>query len=227
MRGTVPEIPMIKTAVTDVIESLSDVERFFGIVQAGDRTFFPEWQTDLPEITGSETTVLNQIRDRFRYQRKLRQVAESMVNVLVVSPLLGLVGFYDPPFQMRAEGTISIQTIVPIDSDDETETITLRGRVDFLVLQNQFWQAIIESKETSFDIEMGIPQILAYMMGAPAKQNVMFGMVTNGTHFVFVKLQRDRNLYGFSNTFSTLSDVNQLSDVLQVLKKISRVIYPD
>jgi hypothetical protein len=218
---------MIKTAVTDVIESLSDVERFFGIVQAGDRTFFPEWQTDLPEISGSETTVLNQIRDRFRYQRKLRQVAESMVNVLVVSPLLGLVGFYDPPFQMRAEGTISIQTIVPIDSDDETETITLRGRVDFLVLQNQFWQAIIESKETSFDIEMGIPQILAYMMGAPAKQNVMFGMVTNGTHFVFVKLQRDRNLYGFSNTFSTLSDVNQLSDVLQVLKKISRVIYPD
>jgi hypothetical protein len=212
--------------VPDVIESLSDVERFFGIVQAGDRTFFPEWQTDLPEINSSETTVLNQIRDRFRYQRKLRQVAESMVNVLVVSPLLGLVGFYDPPFQMRAEGTISIQTVVPINSDTD-ETITLRGRVDFLVLQNQFWQAIIESKETSFDIEMGIPQILAYMMGAPANQNVMFGMVTNGTHFVFVKLQRDRNLYGFSNTFSTLSDVNQLSDVLQVLKKISRVIYPD
>jgi Type I restriction enzyme R protein N terminus (HSDR_N) len=217
---------MIKTAGPD-IESLSDVERFFGIVQVGDRTFFPEWQTDLPEINSTETIVLNQIRDRFRYQRKLRQVAESMVNVLVVSPLLGLVGFYDPPFQMCAEGTIAIQTVVPIDSDDETEMITLRGRVDFLVLQNQFWQAIIESKETSFDIEMGIPQILAYMMGAPANQNVMFGMVTNGTHFVFVKLQRDRNLYGFSNTFSTLSDVNQLSDVLQVLKKISRVIYPN
>jgi hypothetical protein len=214
---------MIKIEKPDVIESLSDVERFFGIVQAGDRTFFPEWQTDLPEITGSETTVLNQIRDRFRYQRKLRQVAESMVNVLVVSPLLGLVGFYDPPFQMRAEGTISIQTVVPIDSDTD-ETITLRGRVDFLVLQNQFWQAIIESKETSFDIEMGIPQILAYMMGAPANQNVMFGMVTNGTHFVFVKLQRDRKIYGFSNTFSTLSDINQLSDVLQVLKKISQII---
>jgi hypothetical protein len=37
---------MIKTAGPDVIESLSDVERFFGIVQAGDRTFFPEWQRD-------------------------------------------------------------------------------------------------------------------------------------------------------------------------------------
>jgi hypothetical protein len=214
---------MIKIAEPDVIESLSDVERLFGIIQTGDRTFFPEWQTDLPEISGSETTVLNQIRDRFRYQRKLRQVAESMVNVLVVSPLLGLVGFYDPPFQMRAEGTISIQTIVPIDSDTD-ETITLRGRVDFLVLQNQFWQAIIESKETSFDIEMGIPQILTYMMGAPANQNVMFGMVTNGTHFVFVKLQGDRKVYGFSNTFSTLSDINQLSDVLQILKTISQII---
>jgi hypothetical protein len=58
---------MVKTAVTDVIESLSDVERFFDIVQAGDRTFFPEWQTDLPEISDSETLVLNQIRDRKVY----------------------------------------------------------------------------------------------------------------------------------------------------------------
>lgn len=41
-----------------------------------------------------------------------------MVNVLVVSPLLGLVGFYDPPFQMRVEGTIAIQTVVPIDDHD-------------------------------------------------------------------------------------------------------------
>jgi hypothetical protein len=52
-------------------------------------------------------------------------------------------------------------------------------------------------------------------------------MVTNRTHFVFVKLQRDRKTYGFSNTFSTLSDINQLSDVFQILKTISQVIYPD
>jgi hypothetical protein len=58
---------MIKIAGPDVIESPSDVERLFGIIQTGDRTFFPEWQTDLPEINSSETTVLNQIRDRKVY----------------------------------------------------------------------------------------------------------------------------------------------------------------
>jgi hypothetical protein len=94
-------------------------------------------------------------------------------------------------------------------------------------LQNQFWQAVIESKETSFDIEIGIPQILAYMMAAPEPQNRLFGMVTNGSHFIFVKLDRELQQYGFSNTFSTLPDMAQLQDVLQILKRIGAIIYPN
>ena len=88
-------------------------------------------------------------------------------------------------------------------------------------MQDQFWQAVIGSKETTSDIEMGVPQILTYMMGAPSTQKWMFGMVTNGNHFMFIKLQRSpKPEYNFSNTFSLLSDLNQLYDVLQILKRI-------
>jgi Type I restriction enzyme R protein N terminus (HSDR_N) len=214
-------------AVTEVIESLDNVERHFGIRRAKEREFFLEWRTDLPELPIGDETALDKIHDRFRYNRNLGKVPEGMVNALIVTPILGLVGFFDPPFQMQAEQSIAIQTILPSHpNDDDSETKTLRGRVDFLVLQNRFWQAVIESKETSFDIEVGIPQILAYMMAAPATQNTVFGMVTNGTHFIFVKLDRSRQTYGFSNTFSTLSAMDQLYDVLQILKRIGAVIYP-
>jgi hypothetical protein len=49
--------------------------------------------------------------------------------------------------------------------------------------------------------------------------------VTNGTHFIFVKLQRQESIeYSFSNTFSMLSDTNQLDDVLQILRRIGAII---
>jgi hypothetical protein len=32
--------------------------------------------------------------------------------------------------------------------------------------------------------------------------------------------------YGFSTTFSTLSDVGQLKEVLQILKRIGAIIHP-
>jgi Type I restriction enzyme R protein N terminus (HSDR_N) len=219
---------VVSAAVTEIIRSLDHLEQYFAIQPANDRDFFTEWQTDLPELAEGDDRHIEQIRTRFRYQRKMGQVAEGLVNAIVVTPLLGLVGFYDPPFQMASERTITVQTIVPIDPKaEDSETKTLKGRVDFLVLQNQFWQAVIESKETSFDIEVGIPQILAYMMAAPKAQNPLFGMVTNGTHFVFIKLDRQTAQYGFSNTFSTLSDMGQLKEVLQILKRIGAIIYPN
>lgn len=116
-----------------------------------------------------EGPALDLIRDRFRYQRKAGSVAEGAVNAIVISPLLALAGFYDSPFHLRLEASVSVKTTIEVE--DETGTLQpeiLRGRIDFLVLQDQFWQAVIESKETTFDIEMGVPQILIDMMDAPS-----------------------------------------------------------
>jgi hypothetical protein len=208
-----------------MMNDLNALKNCFGAVRSNDRNFFSEWRSQLPLLSDSEKPALDLIRDRFRYQRRTGPVAEGVVNAIVISPLLALAGFYDAPFLLRSEASISISTT--IESEDELGELrpeTLRGRIDFLVLQNQFWQAVIESKETTFDIEMGVPQILTYMMGAPATQKNVFGMVTNGNHFMFIKLQRSPKIeYGFSNTFSMLSDLNQMHDVLQILKQIGTI----
>jgi type I site-specific restriction endonuclease len=221
---------MVQTAVTPVIRSLEDIEKIFGASRSIDRTLFPEWRTDLPILSETEVPALDLLRDRFRYQRKMGPVAEGAVNAIVISPLLALAGFYDAPFQLRSEASVTITVTIVTDDDvnddaDECSSETLRGRMDFLVLHHQFWQVVIESKETTFDIEMGIPQALAYMMAAPARQRILFGMVTNGNHFMFIKLQRSPKIeYSFSNTFSMLSDQNQLQDVLQILKRIGSIV---
>jgi hypothetical protein len=205
---------MVQVAVQQVVKTLSDVHGQFGLSRSPRDDFFPEW-TNRSDLQESDRFHLDQIRQRFRYQREMGQVAEGAVNAIVVSRLLELAGFYDPPFRMTSERSVEIST--------RSETITLRGRIDFLVLQDQFWQAVVESKETEFDVEVGIPQILAYMMGSPAEQSIVFGMVTNGSNFIFIKLQRDVQQYDFSDSFSMLSRANCLYPVLQILKQIGQI----
>ena len=202
-------------AVTKAVRSMVDLREQFGMERSLSDDFLLEWQVDLPELTMAECATLDQVQQRFRYQREMGQVPEGAVNAIVVSRLLELAGFYDAPFRLRSEASVEISTRV--------EGLTLRGRIDFLVLQDQFWQAVVESKETEFDIEVGVPQILAYMMAA--KQRQVFGMVTNGSHFLFIKLQREGTIvYDFSDTFSMLSRKNCLYNVLRILKKISQII---
>jgi hypothetical protein len=204
---------MVQVGVKQVVKTLSDVHEQFGLSRSPRDDFFSEWM-DRSELQDSDRFHLDQIRQRFRYQREMGQVAEGAVNAIVVSRLLELAGFYDPPFRMTSERSIEIST--------RSENTTLRGRIDFLILQDQFWQAVVESKETEFDVEVGIPQILAYMMGAPADQSIIFGMVTNGTNFIFIKLQRNVRHYDFSDSFSMLSRTNCLYPVLQILKQIGK-----
>jgi predicted type IV restriction endonuclease len=208
------------------LRSLDDLEKNFGAVRSNDRDFFTEWRTELPSLSETDVLALDLLQGRFRYQRKTGPVAEGAVNAIVISPLLALAGFYDAPFHLRSEASVSVNvTIETPDEAGEFQAETLRGRMDFLVLQDQFWQVVIESKETSFDIEMGIPQLLTYMMGGPSIQRSLFGMVSNGNHFMFVKLQREPQIeYSFSNTFSMLSDQNQMQEVLQILKRIGAIV---
>jgi Type I restriction enzyme R protein N terminus (HSDR_N) len=207
---------MVQTAVTKVIQTLGDVHDRLGLSRSPVADFFPEWQQDLPELTVANQEMLDRTRQRFRYHREAGQVTEGMVNAIVVSPLLEIAGFYDPPFRLRAEQSIEIETA-------QADRV-LRGRIDFLVMQDGFWQVVIESKETTFDIEVGIPQLLTYMMAAPSQQSALFGMVTNGSSFVFVKLDRVQAQYDFSDVYTMLSRANPLYPVLQILKRVAQRI---
>jgi predicted type IV restriction endonuclease len=209
---------MAQTAVTQVVKTLNHVHQRFGLQRALNNQFFPEWHENIPSLTSSEQEILDQIRQRFRYHREEGQVTEGAVNAIVVSRLLEIAGFYDPPFRLRSE--------VPVEIETTVENETLRGRIDFLVVQDRFWRAVIESKETEFDIEVGIPQTLSYMVASPLGQIPLFGMVTNGNTFIFLKVHKESGEYDFSETYSLLSRANHLYDVLRILKGIACMTSP-
>lgn len=206
---------MSPTAVTQVITTLKAAHDNLGLERSPDDDFFWEWRQDFPPLSDAENETLDLIRQRFRYHRDMGQVSEGVVNAIVVSRLLELAGFYDPPHYLRSEAPVTIER----QHDGEI----LRGRLDFLVVDDRFWRLVVESKDTQFDVEVGIPQLLAYMMSSEADsgEHPLFGLVTNGTSFLLVKLQRyPQPVYDFSDLFSLLSRENPLRRVLQFLKAI-------
>jgi hypothetical protein len=68
------------------------------------------------------------------------------------------------------------------------DDVIIKGRIDTLVLKDQFWLMIIESKKASFSIKEGLAQILAYMLGSPHPDNICFGMIATGSEFIFLTL---------------------------------------
>lgn len=201
-------------AVTDYITSLAEAERVYGIAASSDFTeAFPEWLSGLQTLQPSEKDRLDLIKRRYLYHRQYGHLLENAVNFLVISPLLELAGFYDPPFLLRSE------TSVRFEFEDETDRV-YQGRIDALVVNENLWVVLVESKRTSFNMTTALPQALAYM-ASNAKQSPTFGLVSNGEYSIFIKL--DNQQYAFSDDFSLNRRQNQLWDVLQILNRLKAV----
>ncbi|MEB3340758.1 hypothetical protein [Okeania sp.] len=73
-------------------------------------------------------------------------------------------------------------------------------------------------------MEIGLAQILVYMMGNPQLNKPSYGMITNGGEFAFIKLVKAENYqYGISNLFATRNP-GDLYRVLQILKHLSEIV---
>jgi hypothetical protein len=204
-------------AITEAITTIAEAERQFNLSRTEDEAFFLEWQTQLPELSDAERSALNDLRRRYLYQRSQGQLLEGTVTLLLASPLLAIAGFYDPPFRVRAEA------LVQLTLDDGEEV--LQGRIDVLVLLNQFWVVVLESKKTALSVWTVLPQTLAYLIANPQPEQPSFGMVTNGDDILFVKLvQREQRRYGLSRVFAPFSSGQELSNALQILKRIGQAI---
>jgi len=70
----------------------------------------------------------------------------------------------------------------------EDDGVIVKGNIDVLVVQKQFWILVIESKSTKFDVMTALPQALAYMLDDSKRDQSTFGLLVNGREFVFVKL---------------------------------------
>lgn len=201
-------------AVTEAVKSINQAESIFGLSRAADSNFFSEWTENLPQLTAAEEANLNRAKNSYLYNSADGPLSESTVNLLLVSPLLYLAGFCDPPFKIRGEMAVEITA-----QEDGT---TLSGRIDALVLKEQIWLILVESKQAKFSFSIALPQALAYMMGSPNSEKPTFSMVTNGDGFLFVKLvKQPRPTYALSDDFSLFTQSrNELYDVLRIMKHL-------
>lgn len=198
------------------LKTFSQLQTQFNLQRTTDDQFFTEWLNSDNELTQQEQQVLDAIQQKYVYQLSDNQLGEETIKLIVLSPLLNLAGFFDAPFRFKTETTVQIT----VDSND----IIYRGRIDALILLETLWVVVIESKETSFSLELALPQTLAYMLGTPKPEKPVFGMVTNGGNFIFVKLQiQEFPQYELSNIFSLLPRRNQLYEVLQILKRLGQI----
>lgn len=208
---------MSTRAITEAITTLAEAERRFHLHRMENEQFFSEWRTGLPDLSDTEKTGLNELRRRYLYQRAESHLLEGTVMLLLASPLLAIAGFYDPPFKIRAEESVQIT----IDDGEEV----LQGRIDVLVLHNQIWVVVLESKKTALSVWSALPQTLAYLMANPQPERPSFGMMTNGDDILFVKLTKiDHRQYDVSRVFAPFISHQELYSVLQILKRMSRAI---
>lgn len=196
--------------------SLHNLRTKFNLQYTEDNLFFREWQDNLPEVSESEKQALERIKTNYLNLIEYPPMLENAVKMVVLSPLHDLAGFNQRPLK------ISTEKQVEIVSDDE-ETI-VKGKIDVLVLQEQLWILVIEAKKAQFSLEPGIPQALAYMLDNPNPEKSIFGLVTNGSNFIFSKLKKQEPpLYALSDEF-TLRRNNDLHIVLSILKQLGTLV---
>jgi hypothetical protein len=195
--------------------TLSQVEDQGNLRQVFDPNFFREWQDHLPALSASEITAVERIRTEFLYLNKYPML-EDLVKMVVLSPLLSLAGFYSPPLRPVLEKRVDVSL-----QDGEK---TVWGRIDVLALLRQIWVAVIEAKQAGFSLKDATAQTLFYMMANPSSAQPSFGLATNGSHFIFIKLVKgDRSHYAFSPEFSLFRAENELGIVLQILQRLAEL----
>ncbi|MEH2256365.1 restriction endonuclease subunit R [Nostoc sp.] len=189
----------------------------FGIELVLDGSFFHEWQEDLPEINDLDKQLLDKVKMGYFNLLNYPPLLEDVVRMAVVDPLLFIGDFYLALFYIKSEESIDIA--VP------DEDVIIKGRIDTLVLKEQFWVMIIKSKRASFSVEQGLTQILAYMLGNPYTNKPSFGMITTRSEFIFVKLVKvNPPRYALSKGFLMRNPGNELYDVLRVLRRLTQLV---
>jgi len=205
---------MTQTLLAEKV-TLRDLIDLYSIQLVENDQFFDEWQEDLPTLSELEKQLLDRVKAGYINLRNDPPLLENAVNVAVLSPLLFIGEFYLAPFQLKLEKSVEIAT--------EDAGMVIKGRLDFLLLKEEFWIAAIESKQAAYSVEAGLDQILAYMLGNPDRDRATFGLITSGGSFMFVKLVQGKPpRYATSDIFDIRNRGNELYSVLKILKRLSQ-----
>jgi len=194
--------------------TLRELKQNFGLQMAQEPTFFPEWLDIVNALSNEDQRLLDRVKANFLELMEEPPMLENTVKMVVLAPLLDLAGFYHKPFRIETETSVALEM-------QEEETI-VRGRIDVLVVKNQLWLLVIESKRSDFAVTRAIPQALAYMLSNSAAVQPTFGMITNGNEFLFLKTVQQK--YANSRLFSLVNPDNELYQILQILRQLGSKI---
>ena len=194
--------------------TLRELKQNFGIQISQDATFFNEWLDGFTPLSEEDHHLLDRVKANFLELMEDPPMLENTVKMVVLAPLLDLAGFYHKPFRIETETAIALEM--------KDEEAIIRGRIDVLVIKNQLWLLVIESKRSDFAVTRAIPQALAYMLSNSETVQPTFGMITNGNEFLFLKTSQ--NEYANSRLFSLVNPNNELYEVLQILKQLGSKI---
>jgi len=198
-------------AIESSVSNFQDLNARFGVRRADSADFFSEWQVSTKALKESDTAFLDHLQQRYFNYYNAGLLSEGTVLLSIIAPLLEHLGFHEPPFFVRSELPVSIE----VKERDEI----YRGRMDALVVREHLWVVTVEAKRSKFAADLALPQCLAYMGAAP--QQPSFGMVTNGSDFIFCKLHN--GTYDFSNPLSLLSRENKLYEVASILNSLKQL----
>lgn len=203
-------------AVEPTISSFQALHERLGTRRADNASFFSEWQIPLQPLEAmplkdSDKAFLDHLKQRYHNYYNAGLLTEGTVLLSIIAPLLERIGFHEPPFFVRSEVPISLEVI----ERDEV----YRGRMDVLVVRDRLWILTVEAKRSKFAADIALPQCLAYMSASPHLPS--YGMVTNGSDFIFCKLED--GIYDYSEPFSLLSRQNKLYEVASILTHLKEL----
>ncbi|MBW4689794.1 MAG: restriction endonuclease subunit R [Komarekiella atlantica HA4396-MV6] len=207
--------------------TLAYLKKKFALSKSENEQFFTEWFDYLPTISELEKQYLDRVKINYLSVLENAPLLEEVVKLVVLSPLLDLAGFYRYPFHIATEETIEISEKIIIDYEENTEenNEVIKGKIDVLILQNQLWLLVIESKRSSFSLAKAIPQALTYMLANPKPDYPAYSLVMNGEDFQFMKLiKQEQPIYALSDRFTLYRRENELYKVLDILKNLGQVL---
>lgn len=191
--------------------TVHEVEDKFGLRAESNPEFMSELRVSLLNLSDYHQQMLDQAQASFKYLMTY-PVHEELVKMVVLSPLLSVAGFYERPFRTVAESSVELA----IASDDEI----VRGRADILVLSEQIWTTVIETKGPHLGWYAGLPQTLVYMSSGTQPAQTRYGLITNGSDFVFIKLDKETSRYSIGEPFSLFRQGNDLCEIASILKAL-------
>jgi len=201
--------------------SLDDLRQKFGLQRVEQPDFFPEWQSELTELSEEDKRALDKIRTGYFNLIEHPPIIEDTIKLAVLSPLLYVANYFLHPFLVKSETPIRLST--------EDEDVVMEGKIDVLVLRGNFWLMVIESKRPAYSLEAGLAQMLVYMLASPnlKEGSSGYGMITNGGSFIFIKVSQseDGPRYATSRSFALLNPGNDLYGVLQILKRLGTLLF--